>query len=333
MKRLVFVLPSQRVISSRVRALRLSQYLKREHAFYFVDRDHIQPLVFGYVINILRFSKYLISLDRRRSVLVFIKPIYVFPVVLARLFGHKDISIDINDPYHHPMILGFARTLILFALSSKKVFESVEYYNYCSQSPVFKTFLYKTAIIEDSPQHTAKVNISHKEPTVAWFGSPTTSQCLLPYLSILRLWRTLGFNLVLMGASSAVSAEIEAAGISHTLITQYNFEELSQVLLRSQMSFVPMPIGDSLFELRGNLKAKLAMSFACCVFAADLAMHRRLILSGHDGILFSSHDQLTEQILSMTPIRLSHIMAQAYAKISTNYSAESHALMLSSFIS
>ena len=170
------------------------------------------------------------------------------------------------------MILGFAKTFVLFILTPKKIFESIEYYNYCSRNDLLKPFLYRTAIIEDSPQHTTKADLSRKEPIVVWFGSPTTSECLLPYMSILRLWRTLGFTLILMGASSAVSTKFDIAGISHTLVDQYNFEELSEVLQRSQISFVPMPIGDPLFELRGNLKAKLAMSFACCVFAADLAM-------------------------------------------------------------
>lgn len=333
MKRLIFVLPSQKVASSRVRALCLSKHLNCEHAFYFVDRKYLKPLILGYVINLFRFFKYLISLDRRRStVFIFIKPIYIFPVFVTRLFGFRDISLDINDPYHHPMILGFAKTFILFILAPKKIFESIEYYNYCSRSKLLKPFLNSTAIIEDSPQHTTKADLSRKEPIVVWFGSPTTSQCLLPYLSILRLWRQQGFTLILMGASSAVSTKIYDAGISHTLVEQYNFEELSEVLIRSQISFVPMPIGDPLFELRGNLKAKLAMSFACCVFAADLAMHRRLILSGHDGILFSTQDELSESVLSMTKMDLYHIMVQAYIKISTNYSAKSHAHMLSSFL-
>jgi glycosyltransferase involved in cell wall biosynthesis len=137
-----------------------------------------------------------------------------------------------------------------------------------------------------------------------------------------------------MGADPLVVAELRRKGCVLKNIEKYNHEELQELLSSASLSFVPMPNVD-LYELRGNLKIKLAMAAGCITVASDLQMHRRLIKSGINGYLFRDYEDFKKtlnKISSELSGSIKRIGKASNIEIVNKYTRKSHAEKICNFI-
>lgn len=325
---ILFVLPSASVVSSTVRALCLQPHFPVQTSIYYVQNATTYRFKIGSLINAARLIVYLAKNTSKYSDVYVVKSLSILSAFVVKLFFFHSSVLDINDPYHHSRILGPVRATILFLLYPKKVFESIEYLQFCQSTPPFSALVSNAKIIEDTHQHSCIVDFDKKKPIVAWVGSSHTCTVLNDYILHLQYLNSIGLRISLLGLKPAVRHILDSHRISYDYKSQYTFEDLEHLLSTAQFAFVPMPANDELFTLRGNLKAKLCMSFGCCVLASKLPMHQRLIMHGYDGILFRTMDDMSTCLSRLTPHTLSLIMRNAYHKVHTNYSTSASAKRL-----
>jgi hypothetical protein len=337
-KTVAFLLPPDKGMASiHVRARCLIGHQPKGWHFKFIEGPE-QSAGVGGIERFTRFLIYLMNLSRIRCQkndlsFYFIKPSSIILLVFCRWILRSPVFIDINDPLHLPEHMGrFAcfKFRLMLKISNGAVFESEEYHTYCApwlQIP--------TTIIEDTPQF-EKIydNFDKRVMGVVWFGSPATSIVLESYMPHLVKFDKCGLKIVLVGASSEVVARVKAEICSVVNIEKYDHRQLVDILSGMIAAFVPMPFGAS-FELRGNLKAKLAMAAGCITIASDLPMHRRLISHGNNGYIFDDEEafsKICDEIKVAPPLRASKLGRAANLHVMANFNRSAHANAISKFI-
>lgn len=293
---IIFVLPSEPGLPSEyVRAQCLFGVEPNGWEFLFYRRASSKQKknkYWMYLSSLRNLVKGIKALEGSSSKVYLIKPLSVIEMIVLKLFIRSPVYIDVNDPYHLEEFLG-PNSLLKFKLiayfSDGVIFESLENFN-CHDLWLQK----KSIVVEDTAQFIPSLELAvdeSKQKTVVWVGSPKTSNVLLDSLDALKAFISFDYELELLGASDEVSKALIANNIDANVRTSYDREFMTQRLSVSSISFVPMP-NINLFNLRGNLKAKLAMAFGCIVIAQNNEMHRRLIMPSNTGFLFSTVSDL-----------------------------------------
>jgi glycosyltransferase involved in cell wall biosynthesis len=274
-----------------------------------------------------------VARDSRRGALYFIKPNSIFLLAICRLILRFKIYIDINDPIHLPEQMGRfagAKVRLMLQIANGIIFESLEYEKF-----THKWRRNPTRVIEDTAQFEISfINYKSREKNVVWFGSPSTSKVLIQYIEHLKKLNDCGFSITLLGADAGVVKILSECGIQLTLVKSYDHEKLVEILSNTMLSFVPMPNIDS-YSLRGNLKAKFAMASGCITIASDLNMHRRLIVNGVTGYIFSNINDfsvIVENISKSPYDYLEKVGHAANINIVKSFNRKSHAEEICKFI-
>jgi hypothetical protein len=293
-KVVAFLIPfNKSMASNHVRAKCLIGYAPQGWLFHFLDGEY--PKIFDRKVLRLLYRNlfYFISLTKlklihKEVVVLAIKQDSLMLIFLIRKVLGLRLILDINDPIHLHPGLGRTKTLRLLKFADHLIFESPEYKNYWNENKIAKA-----SIVEDTPQSECVfLDFSSREQCVAWAGSPATSQVLLEFIPHLLLFNKLGYDIKLLGASNDVNKELSRAGIKTVLIGSYNHASLVENLTGVQIAFIPM-LNIDFHNLRGNLKAKIAMACGCLTIASKNEMHERLIENGKSGFLFDSFDELS----------------------------------------
>jgi hypothetical protein len=194
---------------------------------------------------------------------------------------------DINDPVHLPPYGSRLKTLLILKFSNRIIFESQEYRKFWGEDKIASS-----SIIEDTPQHECiYLDYLIRVKQVIWVGSPAMSGVLLDFIPHLLLFNKSGFEVKLLGASASVVQILLNSGVRLFSLYEYDNVTLTKELATSAISFVPMP-NSELYNLRGNLKAKISMACGCLTIASKNEMHERLIENQKTGFLFNSYADL-----------------------------------------
>lgn len=299
LKKIIFVMPFVEMVSNYVRALCLEGYETRGWNFIFTKGMY--PIKFDkYVLRTLyRYYYYISEIRKCREnsssiVVYFIKPnspLLIF--IIKYLLGMK-IMVDVNDPYHLPELLGFNKTKKIFKYADKLIFESEEYANYWN-----KKYGNKIEIISDTPQHECiYLNSNYRNKSVIWVGSIHTAQYLLQYKKYFELFSEYGYEIKFLGVSKNIFTNQFNRINDYKFIENYNVEILAHQLSSSLISFIPMPDED-LFNLRGNLKAKISMGYGCLTIVSNLEMHKKIINHGVNGYLFDDFEDFEKILINI----------------------------------
>ena len=293
---IIFVLPSEPGLPSEyVRAQCLFGVEPNGWKFLFYRRSSSKQKknkYWMYLSSLRDLVKGINALEEPSSKVYLIKPLSVIEIIALKLFIRSPVYIDVNDPYHLEEFLGpnsLLKFKLIAYLCDGVIFESWENFNYHN-----KWVQKKSIVVEDTAQFVPSLELAadeSKQKTVVWVGSPKTSNVLLDSIDALKVFVSFDYNIELLGASDEVSKTLIANNIDANVQTSYDREFLTKRLSVASISFVPMP-DSNLFNLRGNLKAKLAMAFGCIVVAQNNEMHRRLIMPSNTGFLFSTDSDL-----------------------------------------
>lgn len=264
--------------------------------------------------------------------LYMIKPRSPMLVFIARFLLLRKICLDINDPLHvsgHIGKFSYARTFLMMCFCNKIVFESVEYRDF------WGSFIRsKSKVIEDTPQF-SEISSSYtsRKKNLVWFGSPETSETLLPFMQYFVAFRKYGYDLVLLGASSNFCNHLSEMGIDYDIHHKYDSKLLKKVVSNAAISFVPM-LDNEKYTLRGNLKAKYSMACGAVTIASKVPMHTRLITHGFDGFIFDTYDEFVLILDSIGSDRSlpQEISKNANIKIFREYTPQIHAAKICKFI-
>lgn len=334
---LTFVLPDAGAAASiNVRAACLLNYSPpsfefRLHntSFLSIENKILRKVLRTLFWGIWNFIQIKINIDSK--ILFFIKNYSLVNIVLCKIWGYK-IFIDVNDPIHMREFLGiFSRLkfLILLKIADGIVFESAENHELWKNK-----VSNKSVIIEDSPQFEFIDLVDNlRSKSVVWYGSPDTSEVLFDYIEYFKDFAKLGYKIKLLGCQEKLIKILSDSGILVEYYPSYDFAFLKSVLTDAEISFVPMPNTD-LYNLRGNLKAKIGMACGCIVFSSNNMMHQRLINDGEDGFLFNSHFDFAESLgkLSQDKNIKNIISLKASKKVLQKFTPRIHAEKLCSFI-
>ena len=328
-KKIVFVLPFVEMVSNYVRALCLQGYETEKWQFVYLKGTY--PVLFRIFIlrTVYRYSYYIYELWKLKSqsglvVAYFIKPSSPFLLLLVRRLLGIRVMVDINDPYHLPQLLGFNATSNLFENADRLIFESEEYANYWHLN-----YSRITEIVPDTPQHECVyLNSASRDKSVLWVGSPHTANYLRDYLKYFELFAAYGYQIRFLGISSETLSILHDAYFMFTFVENYNVDMLAEELSKALVSFIPMP-EDNLFELRGNLKAKVSMGYGCLTIASGLPMHKRLITNKVNGYLFDGIDDFQEILVEIENRSIaSSISLEGNKYVSNKYTRNRHASAL-----
>lgn len=302
-KAIVFLIPFDKSIASNhVRAKCLEGYASNGWSFEFLETRHsnerhherfhgFYKIIF-YILGLIK-----IKFKYKRIVAFIIKPDSLILMFLIRRILRVPLISDVNDPIHLFPRVGQARALRLFHASDHVIFESLEYKCFWAGNE-----MPPVSIVEDTPQFECVfLDFVTRASYVAWVGSSLTSEVLLEFIPHLWLFNKMGYHVLLLGASDDVNQALCRAGIKTTLIAKYDHSSLVDNLTMAQIAFVPM-LNNELHELRGNLKAKVAMGCGCLTIATRNAMHERLIENGKSGFLFNSFEEL-DSVLNTIAIK------------------------------
>jgi glycosyltransferase involved in cell wall biosynthesis len=328
-RELFFILPFRQMVSNYVRAECLDGYAINKWRFTFVKGSY--PIFFNYFLfrTLYRYWFYLkiffkIKLQSIDAVAYFIKPQSPLLLFIVRRFFRIKVMVDVNDPYHLPSLMGKKITEALFKNADWLIFESKEYFDYWA----FR-YQHKSSIVSDTPQHECiYINSLNRGESVIWVGSPNTSPYLIDFIEHFKLFNEYGYKVKLLGASEEIVNVLRNASINFFVIKSYNTNILAAELEQAFLSFVPMP-SEELFELRGNLKAKLSMGFGCLVIASRNDMHERLISDGENGFLFNTVNELRiilERIKNKS--EASNMAVKGNIYVANKYSRYEHAMKL-----
>ena len=133
-----------------------------------------------------------------------------------------------------------------------------------------------------------------------------------------------GYYFKFLGCDKEIVKKLTESGVYIENKEKYDFREMARILSESRFAIVPM-FSSEKYIYRGNLKAKICMSFGCCVLASDLDMHKRLIEHGVDGYLVKNFDLLDETYFSTNWERIGE---NASNKIAKNFSRSNHAHLI-----
>ena len=326
---LVFVLPFTKMVSNYVRAQCLVGYQSDGWNFKFIQGAY--PKFFNYFIlrAIYRYWYYLdelITINCRSELMVayFIKPQSPFLLFIARRLLKIKVIVDVNDPYHLPELLGSKTTKSLFNNANWLVFESKEYYEYWSSY-----FGAISSIVSDTAQREyIYINLESREKSIIWIGSPKTSVYLVEFMEFFKKFNECGYKIKLLGAGDEVLVALKNLSIEFISIPFYDNSILAHQLESSLISFVPMP-DDELFNLRGNLKAKISMGYGCLVIASRNLMHERLINDKDNGFLFNTYKEF-ENIMEIIEDRklAASVAFNGNKWVADKYSRKQHAAKL-----
>ncbi len=321
-----------------VRALCLDGYAPPGFSFSFLNGP--VNLSRFRILNFLQSTSHYLSALKKEiinknnnSVVYFIKPRSIFLIFVVRFLLRLKIYLDVNDPLHRKEHLGFCskiRFIHMLKLTHGVVFESDEYRNYCKE-----WFRGPVKTIEDTPQFEISfINFAKRKRRVLWFGSPATSKMLTQFVSHFIEINRLGFEILLLGADPAVVEYLRSEGADVNSVPEYSHIDLLTEASDSMFCFVPMVHSEE-FELRGNLKAKFGMAAGCITIASDLMMHRRLIVHGTDGFLFSNFQQfqqISRLVLKKNLTDLTKIAHNSNKKIMDLHCRERHAKKICEFM-
>jgi len=333
---IIFVLPSERGLpSEHVRAQCLFGAEPNGWEFVVYRRitsEQKSSRYWRFLSALIGLVKGIKALEGRSSKVYLIKPLSVIEIMLLKLCVRCPIYIDVNDPYHLEEFLG-RNSLIKFKLiayfSDGIVFESWENFN--QQNAWIRN---KSMVVEDTAQFFPQLELADdaaKEKTAVWIGSPKTSEVLLNNMDALKLIGSFGYCLELLGASDKVFNALLANRIDATNYASYDRELMVERLSVASISFVPMP-DINLYNLRGNLKAKLAMAFGCVVIAQNNEMHRRLIKPSKTGFLFSADSDLESILVELESKKdREEIRKSAIRYVQDNFTPQKHAQLLVDF--
>lgn len=153
------------------------------------------------------------------------------------------------------------------------------------------------------------------------------------YLSEIKLFYDSGYDIRLLGCSIEVRDFFLRNKIDVYSIIEYDRIKMIRELENAKVSFVPMP-NDDLFKFRGNLKAKISMSYGCVTLASDIDMHKRLIENNKTGFLFSDSDEVVKIIKKLDNINLCSSISKAGSLyVNKKFSRKAHAEKVVEFIS
>lgn len=328
---IIFVLPiSAETISDYVRAKCLRYFAPCGISFQYFDRKlnkYLNKKILREIFLILLLCYDYLAKYRKinNKVFYFIKPEFPKIIWIFKNITKCKVIIDINDPLHLFPWIGPQKLMQLLRVADAIIFESVEYYEYCV-SNFDSSISNKSSIIEDTPQHEDVYDNQASRPRVlSWVGSVSTCDALSDLTHFFKKMTELGYTTVLLGASKEIFKYFLQQKIKVELLEQYSNEMMAEVLKNSQFTVVPMHRTDR-YELRGNLKAKICMSYGSCVLASDNRMHRRLIVDGKTGFLIKNFDSLC---LNRIIEERSEIGLNASTEVSRRYRREDHALNLS----
>jgi hypothetical protein len=286
---IAFVLPFDKTMASfYVRAKCLADYAPNGWIFEFIEGEYPIRLNYRVVRAIYRNLYYVISLIRlkfngKKPLALVIKPNSPLLIFIIRYVLRIAVISDINDPLHLPEFNGYLSTLLIIKSSNRVIFESQEYQDFWGGFS-------QSTVIEDTPQHECiSIDYSKRTKQVIWVGSPATSESLLDFFPHLLSFQEFGFSIKLLGASPSIVQSLLDADIQVLPVYNYNNASLLAELSASMISFVPMPNND-LYNLRGNLKAKISMACGCLTIASRNKMHERLIENQQSGFLFGSYE-------------------------------------------
>ena len=329
MRTIAFVLPFTKMVSNYVRALSLRDYEPHDWQFVFIEGDY--PRIFNFFIlrTIYRYLFYLTALSKLNKgssavVTYFIKPGSPVLLWLVRHVLKMRVMLDVNDPYHLPELLGVKTTTALFKNADRLVFESKEYCEYWA--PNYSKI---STIVSDTPQHECiYTNFRNRSRSFIWIGSPHTAPYILTFMDYFKVVRKHGYSLRFLGASEKILELFRTSGIDFTVVEQYDNQVLANELESSFASFVPMP-KDDLFQLRGNLKAKVSMGFGCLTVASRMPMHESLITHGVTGYLFDNLQEFEQILAEIADVPASSKIAREGNKfVAETYSRGNQAMKL-----
>lgn len=325
---IAFILPfNSSAPSAYVRARCLSGYSSNEWGFEFIGGNYPSKLNFPvarrfyrefYTFKKLLFLKY----KNKKLISLIVKPNSIVIILIIRYILRIHVIVDINDPLHLPEFNGHLKTLLILKLSNFIIFESPEYRSFWKLKK-----LPNSAIIEDTPQHECiYTNYIKRNKDVIWVGSPETSKVLLDFIPHLTLFNALGFRIKILGGSSSVIHSLICNKIKLVSIDRYDNNTLLDELAISQISFIPMPNID-IFNLRGNLKAKISMGCGCLTIASKNAMHDRLITNHITGIVFEDYGEFSAALdmIIKNPPCCSEIATRGNIFVSSIFTRRNHA--------
>jgi hypothetical protein len=328
-RKIAFILPFSNMVSNYVRAKCLNDYETNGYQFLYIQGDYPRIFnIFGLrtIYRHLFYSINLIKLvyTQTKVVVYFIKPNSPILLWAVRRILKLKVMIDVNDPYHLHDLMGANKTAALFRNTDRIVFESKEYYEYWSNK-----YSEISSIVSDTPQHECiYVNSKQRSRSFIWVGSSHTAPYLLYFLEYFKLLTANGYGIKFLGANEKILQPLRSSGVDFTLIEHYDVQILSKELETSLASFVPMP-KEELFQLRGNLKAKVSMGHGCLTVASRMPMHESLISHGRTGYLFNTLQEFENILKEMQDITLSSKIAfEGNKYVADNYSRHSHAVKL-----
>lgn len=335
-KYIIFLLPCHaNVISEYVRAKCLKDFEDEDIKFIYTEykinkilnkkylRDLITLVYYLYIVLIKNYYK-------KIKILYYIKPENDKIIKIIKFLTGIKTVVDINDPIHLFAWIGIKKTISIMDAADIIVFESKEYKSFITNN--YKKLNQKSITIEDTPQHEIKINYKNftKKKQVIWVGSPNTSQPLMNVKGILKKFEIKNYKIILLGCDNDIF-KILKSDITHIKnIEKYNTEEMQKYLIESEISIVPME-DNELYNLRGNLKVKISMSFGCVVLAQYNDMHARIINNKIDGHLIENFDNIDINDYINT-ISNKIIGYNAYLKIKKEYSRKKHAQKIKALI-
>lgn len=295
MNRILVVFPPGKIISNWVRFECIEPHLKK-HQFLKFNSDYKNEFHGSRIVrfvnnNFLRFLKIVCyAITHNIKIIYWVKPTSWKFLLILRTLGFKNV-IDINDPYHLSEFIGKKNFRLLLRFSDHCIFESIEYLAFCNGLFAVPP----SSVIEDSCQREVILPTNPRNRSVVWVGSPVTSEILLRNLNYLKLFVSFGYSVALWGVSEAVVKALRSSGLVFEYKNQYSFEQLQFVLGQTLFSFIPADERE-ITQLRGNLKAKISMSFGAIPIAKRIPMHSRLIDDSVDGFTYENISDLREKL-------------------------------------
>ena len=322
-----FVLPFVNMISNYVRGECLRGFEPNGWKFNFIKGNYPKILDFfpaRYFYRLYFFLVIVAQKTTQNSYIYFLTPQNPNVLFFLSKFLKRKVIIDIQDAIQSKELLGIKKASRIIKNSDHVIFESEE--NSLFWSSVMN---FNYSIIEDTPQHENLYrNFILRKKKVIWVGSKQTAVYLKNFHKEFKLFEEFGYSITLLGCDNEVANSFRHYGINIRNIESYNRLQLAKELESSRISFIPMENSD-LFNLRGNLKAKISMSYGCLTIASDLAMHKRLIKNSVNGFLFSNFDHLKIILTKIEDIDFSRKVSESSnAFIVKNYSRKKHAKKL-----
>lgn len=334
-KSVIFLLPDDLSIpSAYVRALYLKKYVPDKWEFIFLERpklENFQNKLKKKLVYISNLIKVLKKYSKHKSILYVVKPLSPIEILILRIFINLKVVVDINDPMHLKNFLGnFSKLkfyLIIF-FANGVIFESKENHEiwkkYCKN---------KSCVIEDTPQFLPNDSLAYveRQKKLLWVGSPETSITLVGASDAIKAFQDAGYLIRLMGASHDVIKKLQTNGILVENTFKYSRDQMVKNMKNCSICFIPMP-NEDLFNLRGNLKAKLPMSMGSIVVAQKNKMHKRLITNDFSGYLFENDRDIRCILHKLEDKKKNnYIRLNAIKHIKKNYSPASHAERIVNF--